>query len=276
MSLAEEDATLDVPFVRRVYEIDEGVPVLLPEYDDEVRRRFLDNYDRIALDDLRQPFEPHRDYRHDLMREFIGDVRGSTRPRRRLERCGISARDGRELRVAVDIALPYLKAVPPPRLALICADAEYLPSGPAPSTWSSSRACSSISSSGEARRTARWKICDVDTRVIIEFPWRENPRDTARWTTFDAPPQLRQLIVRRDVAAVRDRPAAGALSDMREPLFFRLGQGFRSRSTTGSSRALLRAGRGAAPQLDGASGGSPSSAPRVALAVSTPVFSSSS
>jgi len=198
--------------------------VLLPEYEDDVRRRYFDNYERIAHDDLAHPFEPHREYRHDVLRDFVGDVRG----KRVLDIGSTDARYLRELdasfRVAADIALPYLKVVPDiDGLALVCADAEYLPfregffdviliSGVLEHILEPEKLVARLAS-----------ICHPATRVIVNIPWRENLESyrsldyefthlrsfdsytfAAMWTQFELARRLTHY------------------PNMREPLVFRL------------------------------------------------------
>jgi SAM-dependent methyltransferase len=159
----------------RSYPVEDGIAILLPEYEDDVRRRYVGNYERIALDDIEKPFEPHRRYRHEALRDFVGDVRG----RRVLDIGSSHAAYLRELdaafRVAVDIALPYLRLAPDvDTLARVCADAEYLPIRPG------SFDVIIISDVLEhllepERLVARLvDICRPHTRVIVHIPWREN------------------------------------------------------------------------------------------------------
>jgi hypothetical protein len=155
--------------------VEDGIAVLLPDYEDDVRRRYFENYERIAHDDIEKPFEPHRSYRHKVLRDFVGDVRGL----RVLDLGSSDAAYLREMdaafRVAVDIALPYLKLVPDvDGLARVCADAEYLPFRPG--------FFDVIIISGvlehflePERLVARLvDICHPHTRVIVNIPWREN------------------------------------------------------------------------------------------------------
>jgi uncharacterized protein YbaR (Trm112 family) len=173
--LVEEGAELVCRSCGRSYRVNDGIAILLPEYEDDVRRRYLENYERIAHDDIENPFEPHRSYRHDVLRDFVGDVRG----RRVLDIGSSDAGYLRELdasfRVAVDIALPYLKLVPDvDGLARVCADAEYLPFRPG--------FFDVIIISGvlehllePEKLVARLvDICHPRTRVIVNIPWREN------------------------------------------------------------------------------------------------------
>jgi SAM-dependent methyltransferase len=222
--LVEEGAELGCRSCGRSYRVEDGIAVLLPEYEDDVRRRYFENYERIAHDDIEKPFEPHRSYRHDVLRDFVGDVRG----RRVLDIGSSDAAYLRQLdaafRVAVDIALPYLKTVPDvDGLARVCADAEYLPFRPG--------SFDVIVISGvlehllePAKLVAHLvNICHPGTRVIVNIPWRENLENyraldyefthlrsfdsytfAAMWPQFD--------IVQRQAH----------YPNMREPLLFRL------------------------------------------------------
>ena len=222
--MVQDEATLTCRTCSRTYRIDDGVAVLLPEYGDDVRRRYFENYERIAHDDLAKPFEPHRGYRHEVLRDFVGDVRGA----RVLDVGSSDATYLRALdaafRVAVDIALPYLKAVPDTEdLARVCADAEYLPfrtgffdviviSGVLEHVLEPERLIARLAS-----------ICHPATRVIVNIPWRENLESyrsldyefthlrsfdsytfAAMWTQFEITKRLSHY------------------PNMREPLVFRL------------------------------------------------------
>jgi SAM-dependent methyltransferase len=173
--LLAEGAVLTCRSCGRTYPLEDGIAILLPEYADDVRRRYFENYERIALDDIERPFEPHRGYRHDVLNDFVGDVRG----RRVLDIGSSDAQYLRELdagfRVAVDIALPYLKLVPDvDGLARVCADAEYLPFRPGFfDVIIISGVLEHILEPGKLVASLV-NICHPATRVIVNIPWREN------------------------------------------------------------------------------------------------------
>ena len=107
-----------------------GVLQLLPEYDEE-RQRYLANYDEIARADLERPFEHDRDQRHDVFTDFIGDTRGCRVLDVGSSSGGYLLRLHGRLRVATDIAQPFLEAVPSAAgLLRVRADAENLPFRP--------------------------------------------------------------------------------------------------------------------------------------------------
>jgi SAM-dependent methyltransferase len=158
-----------------VYPIVNGVLHLLPTYSDEQRQRYVLNYEEIARADLETPFEENRDARHATLLNFIGDVRG----KRVLD---IGSSDGGYLRkldtalsVAVDVAAPYLEAIPEETgIVRICTDAETLPFRP------NSFDVVVISDVMEhlldpARLVDKLTtLVTSDTRVIVHVPWEEN------------------------------------------------------------------------------------------------------
>jgi len=157
------------------YPIVNGVLRLLPEYSDAERERYLGNYDEIAKADLQTPFEDNRRARHATLLRFIGDVRG----KRVLD---IGSSDAGYLRlldaaerVAVDLAAPFLEAVPSESgIVRVCTDAEVLPLRPG---------CFDVIVIADVlehlleperlvERLAR--LIDPSTRVIVHVPWEED------------------------------------------------------------------------------------------------------
>jgi SAM-dependent methyltransferase len=157
------------------YEAEDGVPILLAEISDDIRRRYFDNYEQVAVADLAEPLEPHREARHARLVSFIGDVRG----KRVLD---IGSSNGLYLRridagfkVAFDIALPYLRVIPATdNLAAVCGDAEKLPfrRGFFDVVILSDVLEHVLDPQAVVDAIAR--ISHPGTRVIVEVPWEED------------------------------------------------------------------------------------------------------
>jgi SAM-dependent methyltransferase len=211
----------------RDYEIEEGgIPVLMPTYHDaETRERYLRNYEQVAEDDLRDPIVAGRfDLMHRDLIDFVGDVRGQA-----VLDVGsaygsyLSELDAR-VRVAVDIALPYLKAMDPTSTLLrICADAERLP------VRLEAFDVVIISDVLEHLLEPSALVAHLadglrpDARVIVHLPWRESleqyndsPYEYTHLRSFDEA-GFRTLFWRFDVARRR-----AALPRLTEPVLFRL------------------------------------------------------
>lgn len=132
-ALVWNDGELWCSACRAAYPLVDGIPMLLPSYPDADRRdAYRRNYERIAEDDLLDPIVRDRfELMHRLLIDFIGDVRdkavldiGSAHG------SYLSVLDAR-MRVAVDLALPYLKDLSADsRILRVCGDAEYLPVRP--------------------------------------------------------------------------------------------------------------------------------------------------
>jgi uncharacterized protein YbaR (Trm112 family) len=129
--LAEFTDTLYCDACKKSYEIQGGIPILLPEYkeDKDLRERYLQNYNKIAEDDLEKPLVQGRhNLLHNTLINFIGDVRDCTV-------LDVGSSNGlylkqlnAKLKVAADLALPYLNNVLLyTNIIPICCDAEYLP-----------------------------------------------------------------------------------------------------------------------------------------------------
>jgi uncharacterized protein YbaR (Trm112 family) len=162
----------------RRFDVVDGIPILLDPADDDARRRaYRESYERLARDDLDTPLESDRSNRHAILRRFIGDVGGQ----RVLDIGSSNALFLRTLaadvKVAVDVALPYLRAIPAEADVLrVCADAEALPF--------SHGAFDVIVISDvlehllEPERLVQRvvAICGSQTRVFVHVPWEEDVR----------------------------------------------------------------------------------------------------
>ena len=157
------------------YPIENGVVHLLPEYEDEERLRYLANYEEVARADLEQPFEHDRHVRHQVLLDFIGDVSG-------LRVIDVGSSHGGYLtqmqaaqRIALDIAAPFLEAIPEGSGILrIRADAETLPI--APGSVDVVIISDVLEHLLEPERFVQrlMQIATPATRVIVHVPWEEN------------------------------------------------------------------------------------------------------
>jgi SAM-dependent methyltransferase len=159
------------------YEIRKGIPILMAApLEVEARQlRYLRSYEGIAQDDLKQPLEQHRDARHSAFLKFIGNIRG-----RRVLDIGSShalylAKLTADFKVALDIAFPYLDAIPSDHgIARICGDAERLPFKP---RFFDVIIISDILEhilNPEKLLDSLRVICRPDTRIFVHVPWEED------------------------------------------------------------------------------------------------------
>lgn len=209
----------------RTYDVDNGVPILLPEYSDAQRQRYLANYEEIAADDLREQIDKRRDVRHRQFRDFVGDVSG----KRVLDIGSSHALYLRELdaafKVALDIAMPYLQQIPRDGdIEPICADAESLPlrRGFFDVILISDVLEHLLRPEALVQRLR--EICRADTRVFVHVPWNE-PLESYRDSKYEFA-HLRRFddytfgAMWSDFAIRRRRLSLPA---MEHPLLFRLG-----------------------------------------------------
>jgi SAM-dependent methyltransferase len=160
---------------RASYPLRAGVLHLLPDYDDDERIRFLANYDEIARADLNNPFEHDRETRHDILLDFIGDVRGKRVLDVGSSTGGYLLKMDALQRVALDLAEPFLAAIPESSGILrIRADAETLPF--APGSFDVIIISDVLEHLLQPERLAERLslIASPETRVIVHVPWEEN------------------------------------------------------------------------------------------------------
>lgn len=127
--LTEREGALRCSGCGGIYPVTDGIPVLLPQHDDETRARYVASYERLATDDLATPIVPNRfELLHEPLIRFLGDLRGLTV-------LDVGAAHGSYLRevdaetkIALDIALPFLQDIPATSgIVRVCGDAEALP-----------------------------------------------------------------------------------------------------------------------------------------------------
>jgi SAM-dependent methyltransferase len=109
------------------YPVRNGIPILLPAYGNQRQIQYERCYRAIAEDDLRAPIEPQRDSRHRMLVQFIGDVRGKSVLDIGSSHARYLVELEADVKVALDIATPYLEAASRDGIVRICGDAEYLP-----------------------------------------------------------------------------------------------------------------------------------------------------
>lgn len=171
----DADDVLRCTSCHATYPFVDGIPVLLPPYDDDVRRRYLDNYERMAEADIDNAFEVVREARHAELLKFVGDVSGS----RVLDIGSSQAIYLRELaakfKLALDIALPYLHAIPVDAdIALVCGDAERLPFLPGSFEVIVVADVLEHVLDPHALASQVHRIATKETRIIVEVPWEED------------------------------------------------------------------------------------------------------
>jgi SAM-dependent methyltransferase len=160
----------------RTYEVVDGIPILLPPDEESLAREYRENYDRIAADDLAEPIVENRELLlHSKLLRFIGDTRGKSV-------LDIGSAYGSHLReldaerkVAVDLALPYLRRIPADSVtARVCGDAEALPVdvGAFDTIIVADVLEHLLHPEKLVARLAR--DCRPDTRIFVHVPWRES------------------------------------------------------------------------------------------------------
>ena len=174
-SLTPGPESLRCPNCDRAYPVVDGVAVLRPEIEDSLHQDYLRSYEELAGKDLQEPVVPNREPYQETLRRFVGDVRG-----RRVLDIGSSQglylrRLNADLKVALDLALPYLKAVPQSaNIARVCGDAEALPIKPG--------FFDVIILSGMLEHVLRpeavvgclERIATPRTRIVALIPWEED------------------------------------------------------------------------------------------------------
>jgi len=174
-ALQPQEEQLTCPVCHRCYAIRDGIAMLLPSYADGEKRRYFDNYQRIAREDLEQPFEGRRDARYEQFLRFVGDTRGKRVLDVGSGSAGYLAEMDADLRVALDIAVPYLAAIPSESgLMRVCADAEQLPVAPGFFDVIILSGVLEHVLSPERLVARVHQACRPDTRVIVLVPWEED------------------------------------------------------------------------------------------------------
>ncbi len=157
------------------YNVEAGIPILLPRYGTAQQARYYDCYQDIAHDDLSHPLESNRAARHGALARFIGDVRN----KRVLDIGASNALYLKDLdagfKVAVDIARPYLNSISEADgVVRVCGDAEYLPVSP---EFFDVVVISDILEhllKPERLVERLQKACRKGARIIVHIPWEEN------------------------------------------------------------------------------------------------------
>lgn len=223
-ALAERGDALVCTECGNTYPVESGVPVLLPPYD-QVHERYRRNYETMAEDDLRSPIVENRfELMHETLLRFIGDTRG----KRILDVGSAYGSYLRELdgssKVAVDLALPYLRAIPAETaIVRICGDAEQLPVRLA--EFDVIIVSDVLEHLLEPERFVHLlrAECRDDARIIVHIPWRESLSqyedvgyEFSHLRSFDEF-RFRELFWMFEVRRERD-----ALPRIDQPIVFRL------------------------------------------------------
>lgn len=153
----------------------DGIATLLPEYADQARLDYVECYEEIARNDLVTPIEQAREARHTELMAFVGGLRG-----RRVLDIGSShglylTESQADFKVAFDIALPYLQAIPDRAdVGRVRGDAERLPfrKGFFDVVLISDVLEHVLDAHQVMEGLAR--VSTPDTRVFVHVPWKEN------------------------------------------------------------------------------------------------------
>jgi SAM-dependent methyltransferase len=221
----EYESGLECPNCPQTYSVVDGIPVLLPPENGTLEREYRENYDRIAADDLVEPIVANRELvLHSKLLRFIGETRGANV-------LDVGSAYGSYLReldaarkVAVDLALPYLRSIPPESVtARVCGDAEALPVDV--HAFDVVIVADVLEHLLEPEKlVARLaRDCRREARIIVHVPWRESlkqyedsPYKFVHLRSFD---EYSFRLLFRQFRVVRERKSLPILS---EPIIFRL------------------------------------------------------
>jgi SAM-dependent methyltransferase len=160
---------------KTTYEIRKGIPILLPMPLEIKQQRYLENYESIAKEDLKQPLELYRDARHAAFLNFMGDLHGQHVLDIGSSHALYLTHLRAEFKVAFDIAVSYLETIRPSTdLQRICGDAECLPFRP---KFFDVIIISDILEhilNPEKLLDSLRAISRPDTRIFVHVPWEED------------------------------------------------------------------------------------------------------
>ena len=172
--LAADGGGLMCAACERSFETPGGIPILLGG-EDAKRVGYRRAYEDLAREDLHKPLVADKDVYLGPFRKFIGNVRG-----KRVLDVGSSQgvyleRLDADVKVAVDLARPYLEAIEPETgIVRVCADAERLPFKPG--YFDVIIVADVLEHVLEPERVmaAVHRIARPDTRIIVQSPWEED------------------------------------------------------------------------------------------------------
>jgi SAM-dependent methyltransferase len=210
---------------QQTYDVVDGIPILLPPESGALELEYRENYDRIATDDLAEPIVANRELLlHSKLLRFIGNTGGANV-------LDIGSAYGSHLReleaackVAVDLALPYLRTIPPESVTVrVCGDAEALPVDLSAFDVVIMADILEHLLDPEKLVARLARDCRPETRIIVHIPWRESLESykTSQYKfvhlrSFDET-SFRTLF--REFRVVRERKS---LPIINEPIVFRL------------------------------------------------------
>ena len=163
---------------QKIYEIRNGIVILLPEYTDKEQDRYKENYEQIAKNFISTDkySADNVAFRHDVLLEFIGrNKRG-----KRVLDIGSShglylAHIDADLKVAFDIAMTYLRRVKASTgIVPVQGDAEYLPFKPGFFDVIIVADILEHLLHPERLLEKLMAICAPETQVFVHIPWEEN------------------------------------------------------------------------------------------------------
>lgn len=158
------------------FAVEDGIPVVMPPALDDRHARYAQVYDDIARADLTTSLENTsvRRARHASLRAFIGSVRGKRVLDIGSSHAVLLRELDAELKVAFDIAIPYLREIDDADILRVCGDAEALPFKAG--AFDVIVITDVLEHVLEPERVVAGilRIAAPETRIIVEVPWQED------------------------------------------------------------------------------------------------------
>lgn len=175
--LIQIQETLQCTACQKVYEIQDGIPVLLPDYDEQ-QSRYQQNYEHIAENFLstNKYAADKVAFRHSALLNFIGpNKRGKKILDIGSSHAAYLNEIEAEFKVAFDIAQIYLKLIPASTCIVpIQGDAEYLPFKAGFFDVIVIADVLEHLLHPERLVNILTSICDTNTQIFVHIPWEEN------------------------------------------------------------------------------------------------------